>query len=249
MVNTCLRPGRLAAAFLIVVCVAVHTPARCGPPFKTDDPEPVDLHHWEFYLASVGQYSRVLSSATLPHIEVNYGAFPNVQVHVVAPMGFVRSPGTTAYGYSDTELGVKYRFVDESGDAPQVGVFPLIEMPTGNSGKQLGEGSVQAYLPLWLQKSWGKFTTYAGAGYWISPGNTNSVFTGWEAQFDFSETLTLGGELYYQSPVTDGGASTSGFNLGGFINIDEHNHILFSAGHSFSGGSITTGYLGFQYTV
>jgi len=235
----------------VLFCAALSTTASAGPPFKTDDPEPVDLRHWEFYLASVGQYAASASSATLPHIEVNYGAFPNVQLHVVAPMGFVRTSGSTAYGYSDTELGVKYRFLEESDASPQVGVFPLVEVPTGDREKQLGEGSMQAYLPLWLQKSWGKFTTYAGAGYWISPGtgNRNSVFSGWEAQYDFSGTFTLGGELYYQSPVTEGGLSTSGFNVGGFINFGEHDHILFSVGHSFSGGSVTTAYLGFQYTV
>lgn len=236
---------------LLLLCAVISSPALAGPPFKTDDPEPVDLKHWEFYIASVGMYARSASSATLPHVEVNYGAFPGVQIHIVAPMGFVRSAGATAYGYSDTELGVKYRLIGESETSPQIGVFPLLEVPTGDRGRQLGEGSTQAYIPLWVQKSWGSFTTYAGAGYWISPGsgNKNSLFSGWEAQYDFSESVTLGGELYYQSPVTDGGASTPGFNLGGFINIDEHNHILFSAGHSFSGGSVTTAYLGFQYTV
>ncbi|HUI09082.1 MAG TPA: hypothetical protein VL221_02080 [Bacteroidota bacterium] len=242
---------RLAGAVLLFLCAAHSTTALAGPPFKTDDPEPVDLRHWEFYLASVGEYAPSASSATLPHIEVNYGAFPDVQLHIVAPMGFARSAGATNYGYSDTELGVKYRFIEESDGSPQIGVFPLLEVPTGDRQKQLGEGSLQAYLPVWVQKSWGKFTTYAGAGYWISPGsgNRNSLFSGWEAQYDISETLTLGGELYYQSPVTEGGSSTSGFNLGGFINIDEHNHILYSIGHSFSSGSITTAYLGFQYTV
>jgi hypothetical protein len=28
------------------------TPAMAGPPFQPDDPEPVDLHHYEFYVAS-----------------------------------------------------------------------------------------------------------------------------------------------------------------------------------------------------
>ena len=26
--------------------------ALAGPPFVTDDPEPVDYQHWEFYIAS-----------------------------------------------------------------------------------------------------------------------------------------------------------------------------------------------------
>ncbi len=127
-----------------------------GPPFFTDDPEPVDFHHWEFYLASEQQHLRQMASATLPHVEVNYGAFPNVQLHLVAPLEYVRAGDVRHYGYSDTELGVKYRLFDETEGLPQVGIFPLVEVPTGAKDKQLGSGTVQVYLPLWFQKSWGK---------------------------------------------------------------------------------------------
>ena len=36
-----------------------------GPPFKTDDPQPVDLHHWEFYLASQQTFEVHGTSATI----------------------------------------------------------------------------------------------------------------------------------------------------------------------------------------
>jgi hypothetical protein len=222
-----------------------------GPPFFTDDPFPVDYLHWEFYLASLQQHLRHEADATLPHIEINYGAFPEVQLHLVAPMGYVRRGDGTHYGYSDTEVGVKYRLLDETEDLPQVGIFPLLEIPTGNKDKQLGSGEIQAYLPVWLQKSWGKFTTYGGAGFWYNPGqdSKNWLFAGWLAQYDFSETLSLGGELYYHTPQSEGAPSEAAFNLGGFINLDASNHILFSAGHSFHGESTTTVYLGYQLTV
>ena len=234
---------------LIVVCVS--QAGIAGPPFKTDDPQPVDYLHWEFYLASEQEFSRDATNATLPHIEINFGAFRNVQLHFVAPMGFVRTGGGVAYGYSDTELGVKYRFLEESDDAPQIGIFPLIEIPTGNAARQLGGGSVQAYLPIWFQKSWGKFTTYSGGGFWYNPGtdNRNWLFAGWEAQYDISNTVTVGGELYYHTADKRDGASGAGFDFGGFINLSENDHILVSLGRSFRGDNVVTGYLGFQYTL
>ena len=224
--------------------------ASGGPPFKTDDPEPVDFRHWEFYLASVSQFGRSASEGTLPHLEINYGAAPNLQLHLIAPMGFVRGEGGTAYGFGATELGAKYRFAEESDSSPQIGVFPLVELPIAPTSS-LDQGNVQAYLPLWVQKSWGKFTTYGGAGYWIDSGqgNRNWIFAGWQAQYDFSETVSLGGEVFYGSAQTQGGSGGAGFNLGGFINITEHDHILFSAGHSVQGEAQTTAYLGFQLTI
>lgn len=225
--------------------------AIAGPPFKTDDPQPVDYLHWEFYVASEQQFQMHGTAATCPHFEVNYGVVPNVQLHLVAPLEYIHTVDGTHYGYSDTEFGIKYRFVQETETVPQIGVFPLMEIPTGNEDEQLGSGKVQAYVPAWVQKSWGKFTTYAGGGYWYNPGvgQKNWTFTGWEAQYDFSEAITLGGELFYQTADSQDSEPGGGFNLGGFINLNEMNHILFSLGHSISGAATTTGYIGYQLTM
>jgi hypothetical protein len=238
--------GLLALAFFIVTSNAV-----AGPPFKTDDPQPVDFLHWEFYVASAQQFDRHQTSATAPHFEINYGVVPNVQLHLVTPIGYVHTEQGTHYGYSDTELGVKYRIVDETETVPQIGLFPLLEIPTGNESKQLGAGEFQAYLPVWAQKSWGKFTTYAGGGFWYNPGvgQKNWLFTGWEAQYDFSEVVTVGGELYHQTASSEDASASSGFDLGGYINISDHHHILFSVGQTFSQSATITGYLGYQLTI
>jgi hypothetical protein len=243
--------GALRLATTLLIIPFLTESGLAGPPFKTDDPQPVDFRHWEFYVASEQTFARHETDATLPHIEVNFGAFQNVQIHVVAPMGFVRTEDGKAYGYSDTELGVKYRFLDESDDVPQVGIFPLVELPTGDASRQLGSGSLQTYLPLWIQKSWGNFTTYGGAGYWLNPGtgNKNWFFAGWEAQYDFSATVTIGGELFYETANTQDGRSGTGFDIGGIINLSENNHILISLGRTFQGESVVSGYLGFQYTI
>ncbi len=235
----------------VVITSSFVLEAFAGPPFKTDDPQPVDHLHWEFYIASEQQFKRHETTATCPHFELNYGVVPNVQLHLVAPLGYVHTVEGTYYGYSDTELGVKYRFVDETGTVPQVGVFPLIEIPTGNEGEQLGSGKVQAYIPAWIQKSWGRLTTYAGGGFWYNPGvgQKNWTFGGWEVQYDFSDVVTLGAELYYQSADNQEAQSSGGFNFGGFINLNENNHILFSLGQSVSGVAIITGYVGFQLTI
>ena len=39
----------MAGAFSCLIGAVV---AWAGPPFVTDDPEPVGMHHWEVYLAS-----------------------------------------------------------------------------------------------------------------------------------------------------------------------------------------------------
>ena len=58
-----------------------------GPPFVTDDPEPVDYQHWEFYIASQDSELGGDWSCTAPHFEINYGAAPDWQLHLIAPLG------------------------------------------------------------------------------------------------------------------------------------------------------------------
>lgn len=225
--------------------------AFAGPPFLTDDPEPVEHRHAELYLASQFSHASEGTAVTLPHVEANYGLLPNMQIHLIAPLELVSSRGQAShYGYGDTELGIKYRFVKESDSVPMVGIFPLVEVPTGDESKGLGSGEVQVFLPVWFQKSWGPWTSYGGGGYWINPGkgNRNWGFVGWEVQRDLSKRFTLGGEIYHKTPsVTDGDTST-GFNLGAIINIDDLQHVLISAGRDFSGPTHAQFYVAYQLT-
>jgi hypothetical protein len=71
-----------------------------GPPYATDDPEPVDYKHWELYLAS--QVAHDDGSGTAPRVEANYGVLPNVQLHLIAPLVFdLPNQATGRYGYGD----------------------------------------------------------------------------------------------------------------------------------------------------
>jgi hypothetical protein len=251
--NPVLRLFKLCALAGLSLCLM--PAAQAGPPFVTDDPEPVEYKHWEFYLAS--QLARDANgwSGTAPHLEVNYGAIPQVQLHIIAPMAFTApNDGATHLGYGDTELGVKYRFVRETPRIPQIAIFPLVELPTGNSGMSLGSGETQSFLPVWLQKSWGLdnrlWTTYGGGGYWINPGseNRNWTFIGWLLQRQITDNLTIGAEVYHETASKVGGEADTAMNGGGILDINETFHLLFSAGHTVQGPAIFSTYVALQLT-
>src|ERR1035437_9983854 len=102
-----------------------------GPPFNTDDPQPVDFKHWEYYISTINTFRPDVVYGTSPHVEMNYGLVPNIQVHLLLPLNYdySRQNGYNL-GYAYTELGLKYRFVQETENLPQIGVFPIIEIPT-----------------------------------------------------------------------------------------------------------------------
>lgn len=222
-----------------------------GPPYVTDDPEPVEYQHWEVYLASQLAHDGGTWSGTAPHVEVNYGVLPNLQLHLIAPLAFVRpARGRTQYGYADTELGAKWRFLEEISWHPQVGTFPLLELPTGDRERGLGSGHVQAFLPLWLQKSIGPWTTYGGGGYWLNPGvgNQNWWFTGWQVQYQLLPRVTPGVELFHATAKEKGGTEETRFNVGVVLDISDLQHLLLSAGQGVQGPNRVQIYLAYQLT-
>ncbi len=222
-----------------------------GPPFVTDDPEPVEYQNSEFYAASQYVDNRDVKEGTLPHFEYNYGALPDLQLHLLIPFVFAHpSGGPTSYGLGDAEVGIKYRFVHETATTPQVGMFPIAHIPTGDSDRGLGSGHVVVFLPVWLQKSWGQWTTYGGGGYWSNPGSGNQDFwqLGWLAQRDITKTITLGAEIFYFGKDTVAGRDRTGFNIGGIFNMSEEDHVLFSAGRDLSGDNRFSAYVAYQWT-
>ena len=62
--------------------LATFTSAWAGPPFVTDDPEPLEPQHWEINYALSKSWRQGEASAAIPNIDINYGAAPNIQLHI-----------------------------------------------------------------------------------------------------------------------------------------------------------------------
>jgi len=239
----------LAVLFLLLPCLGGR--ARGGPPFLTDDPEPVEYRHSEFYFFSILDATDSDSTVQVPAFEYNYGILPETQVHVVVPFTCYAAAGNPAeYGFGDVELGVKYRFLQETDDWPQLGVFPMLEVPSGDAGRGLGNGRLWAKLPVWAQKSWGPWTTYGGIGYAVNPApqQRDYLFGGWLLQRDLSKKLTLGGEIFCQGADSADAEPFALFNLGGFYSFNENLLLLFTGGHTLVGERHTVAYLGLYRT-
>ncbi|MEJ2143999.1 MAG: transporter [Acidobacteriota bacterium] len=227
-----IRPGLLGLAATLLLQVTV----MAGPPFQTDDPAPLPLHTGEFYLFATG--TRTAGETDLdagPGVELNYSAFRNTFFHLVVPLASSHPFGEpSAYGLGDIETGFKWRFLQQSRSLLDVGIFPFLELPTGDEMRGLGNGKPQVLLPLWLGKDSEAWTVYGGAGYWINPGagNRNWWFTGLVVQRQITQRLYLGGELYHQTPDTKGGSPGTGFDVGGGLTLAGPYQVLFSAGRN-----------------
>jgi len=255
-------PSSRRTALLAAILTALTTTAHAGPPFQTDGPDPVEYHHFEMYAFELSDGTGKNAGGTvleIPAYEVNYGAAPGLQLHLVLlpTVAFQPANGPTNYGIGDTELGAKYRLFKETRHSPEIGIFPFFELPSGSAAKGTGVGKTWYRMPLWLQKSWGpdgaQWTTYGGAGEAIVPqtGYSNYPFAGWLVQRQLNKTWTLGAELYGHGAEGTAATSTRAstmLDLGGIYEFHEGFDLLFAAGRSIYGQPETYTYLSLYWT-
>jgi hypothetical protein len=235
-----------------------------GPPFQTDDPEPVDFRHYEFYTFGTVSSTPVETDPNGVEFEFNWGAIPNIQIHAVAGFGAIRPAnnpiyfpggvGPSAYGVIDTELGVKYRFIKQTKHRPEIGSFTMLELPTGSYSKGLGVGRIWYKLPIWVQKDWGHWTTYGGGGYQIvhQTDYRNFPYGGWLIQRDVGKKLQLAVEVFSHAHEGFGTPQTQAATLidaGGYYKFKNPGlQLLFAYGHSVAGQTENYAYLGLYKT-
>lgn len=212
------------------------TAAMAGPPFLTDDPEPVAFRHAEINL--IGQQTRAAAGVAGSGTgEVNIGCAAETQCHIAVPLAFdQRAGGRSREGLGDIELGVKYRFLNRSADGWSAAFYPTFVLPTGDPGRGLGNGRGQLLLPLWVQLSSGPWSWDAGAARLINraPAARDSWFTGLLGRRSIGHRLSLGAELFHRSSTAAGEPPTTGFNVGAIVKLTPQQNLLISAGRSLA---------------
>jgi hypothetical protein len=249
---------------LLLVLATSKLQAQAGPPFQTDDPTPVDLHHYEFYLFGTVDGTPAELDSTGPAFEFNWGAIPNIQLHAILPFGVVAptnnpiyAPGGTgprAFGLIDTELGIKYGFIKQTKYRPQIGSFTMFEVPTGSSSKGLGVGKVWYKLPIWVEKEFGPWSLVGGLGYAVVPQTQyrNYLYGGYLVKREVNKKLELSAEIFSHAKEGFAAAQTESSTMldaGGYYHFKSPGlQLLVAYGHSIAGQTENYTYLGLYKT-
>jgi hypothetical protein len=250
--------------FLVVILAVPELRAQAGPPFQTDDPTPVELGHYEFYIFGTIDGTPAELDPTGPAFEFNWGAIPNIQLHAILPLGAVMpsnnpvyapgGTGSSAFGLTDMELGVKYGFIKQTKHRPQIGSFTMFEIPTGNSTKGLGVGKVWYKLPIWVEKEFGPWSLCGGMGYTVVPqsGYNNYLYGGFLVKREINKKLELSAEIFSYAREGFAAAQTQASTMidaGGYYHFKSPGlQLLFAYGHSIAGQTENYAYLGLYKT-
>lgn len=211
-----------AAAYVVLGSA----PAGAGPPYISDDPEPTDYQHYEIYSYTDG--TKVRSGvAGEAGIDFNYGAAPDLQLTAVVPLGYESSanaPTTTSLG--NVQFAVKYSFMHQDGFGFDVSVFPRVFLPSGTP--YAGTRHASLFLPVWIEKDWGKWSTFGGGGCEMNRDGESRNFcqVGWVLARQILPDSQLGAELVHQTPGTKDGSPTTGVGAGVIYDVNETYHLM-----------------------
>lgn len=213
------RPCVIARLFFALILIFIFAARLCAQqPFLTDDADttPAGKFHFEFY-----NEHDILQRSLYParrqntaNFKLNYGLTKRLELDFDAPLLQIynarTSPLGNPFGFGDTNFGVKYNFRSEreTSRLPAMTAVFYLEVPTGNTRKQLGSGLADYDLYFVAQKSLTKRTMLrTNAGIVFSGNNSTGlvgvtavrgrVFTGSSSlTHDFTPKLKLGVELY-----------------------------------------------------
>lgn len=202
------------------------SPALAGPPFVLDDPQPTDNGHWEIYAFANGA-SAGSGSGGEAGFDINSGAAPDLQLTAVLPVGYSQvAGGPLTAGLGNVELAVKYRFLHQEDAGIDMAVFPRLFLPAGPGVG--GAQHVSFFLPIWLQKDWGKWALFGGGGCEIDNGGGSKDFciAGGVLTREIAPNLRLGVEVYRQTADTRGGRIDTSLGFGATYDLSENYHLL-----------------------
>jgi hypothetical protein len=179
--------------------------ARAQQPFFTDDTDttPKGKFHFEF-----SNEFDFLQRSSLPNVrqntadfELDYGLLDGVEIGIESPLlSIINARGTVpnrASGFGDTNVSLKYNFhrERENSKLPAMAVALNLELPTGDTKRQLGSGLADFYVNGILQKSVSQRTKLRLNGGVLFSGNETTGAVGIKTR---GTVFTAGGSLVKQ---------------------------------------------------
>ena len=152
---------RSILALCLLVLIAPTVAAQ--QPFVTDNADTTPKGHFHFEFSNEFDWLQRSSFPSLKQntadFELDYGLFDGVEVGIESPLITIfNSPGTNPMrpsGIGDTNISLKYNFLKERENSrrPALGIALNLELPTGDTKRQLGSGLSDFFMNGILQKS------------------------------------------------------------------------------------------------
>lgn len=226
--------------------------AQGGPPLITEDPGTPGDGRWEINVAFTVEKLRTETLFEAPLLDVNYGLGERIQLKYEIPWVVLDEEGvSTKGGLGNSEIGVKYRFLDEAQHGVSMSLYPQFSFnnPTSSDERGLVDPGTKLVLPLQIARTVGPIEQSLELGYALIEHEEDEWIYGLAAAWPLAERFELVGEVHGVAR-RDFEEDVLVFNLGGVLELHENVTLLFSAGRSLRESGTTEpellGYSGLQ---
>lgn len=207
------RPG-----FVLWLLILFVPTVNAQQPFVTDDADTTPKGKFHFEFSNEFDW---LKRSSFPNLrqntadfELDFGLFDGVEIGIESPWLTIYNERGTAprrvSGVGDTNVSLKYNFHQEREHSriPALAIGLNLELPTGNTKRQLGSGLADFYLNGIIQKSLSAKTKLRLNGGILFSGNETTGAVGIRSR---GTVLTGGGSLVKQfSPKLQFGVELTG---------------------------------------
>jgi hypothetical protein len=244
-------------AFIAVIALTVTLPtafAQSSPPLLTNNPGTPGDGKWEINLVFAVEKFQNESLYEAPALDINYGLGERMQVKYEVPWLFLNKKETgTINGLGNSEIGFKYRFLDEKPHGVSMSVYPQLSFnnPTSSADRGLVDPGMELTLPIQIARHVGPLGLNLNIGYSLVEHQKDEYIYGLAVALPLVKRLEIMGEVN-GAALRDFSADTLVFNLGGLLKLHNNINLFFSAGRGFRNPGGTEpellGFAGLQFT-
>ena len=225
--------------------------AQAGPPFLTNDPGTPGDGHWEINLGYVPTAVPGSRSDQLPQLDVNFGLGERLQLTYELPYVIESDAGkSNRTGWSNSVVGIKWRFVDQGERGWNLSTFPQLELRASAAALAAGIAgpAPRLLLPVEVTHPIGPVDLNVEAGYFIPWHGSGEAILGCVVGKSVNPRLELDAEVF-DDRLADA-SPTVVIDVGGRFRIRDRLIALFMAGRGITGAAATQptflGYFGLQ---
>jgi hypothetical protein len=226
--------------------------AQGGPPYYTTDPGTPGNHNWEINIAYMPFLYTNNSLSHVPDVDINFGIGDRIQLtYESAWLRDYDAPGNAKYGMEQDQLGMKWRFYDNSNSGLAISLFPQLSINNPNNAVQRGitPPGASLLLPVEFSKKLKHIQLNWETGYNVVHLGPSGWIAGLVAGRDLTKNLELDAEVF-SSGYFRRSLNQETADIGGRYKIHPPFILLLMAGRSVAPASshqpFFVGYFGMQ---